>query len=183
MATLLDNGAAGTPLGQIGQGYAGQPNLNQLQTGFSATSPFWQNAFARISQNPAFSSLSAGQSNPNAPAGSSVLDLLHNRGYLGGLQTGGQTSGMQNAPGALTFPPAAGADATSAPPSAIGGAPASGMPSLARSPANGPPFGYGQPSSMMGLGFNAAGFGGLGATGGQGPAARYWARLNSIGGS
>jgi len=73
------------------------------------------------------------------------------------------------------------------PPAAAAGTLGSGTPSqaLASPPASGGPFNYwqSQPSPMMGRGFNAAGFGGLGATGGQGPGARYWSRLNNIGGS
>jgi len=63
------------------------------------------------------------------------------------------------------------------PGSVVGEAPTDGgqsqalpqSPALARSPASGAPFGYGQPSGMMGGGFNAAGFGGPGAMGGKAP--------------
>src|SRR5712671_6132756 len=70
MAAAIDNQPGFTPLDQLGQGYyglggtqnfnyTGQPNPNPPQTGFSPTSmsPFLLNAFPRISQNPAFSSL------------------------------------------------------------------------------------------------------------------------------
>src|SRR5258706_220303 len=176
MAALMDKGTVyGPPLNQLGQ-----PNPNPPQAGFSAPglSPFWQ----QISQNPAFSSLfqrgGGPPANPPATGGDSgqAGTWMQNMGPLAG-DAGQPMTGASLASnfGQPPSPPAA---------NAMGGAPAGGAPSqtLANPPASGGPFGYGQRSPMMGSSFNAAGFGGLGATG-QGPGARYWSRLNNIGGA
>src|SRR6267154_1734248 len=159
MAALMDNGTGyGTPLNQIGQ-----PNPNPPQAGFSAPglSPFWQNTFQRISQNPAFSSLFQGRGGPpaNPPATGGV-------GQAGGwMQNMAPMAGDAGQPA----PSASLADNFGQPPNppaanATAGTPGGGMPSqtLASPPASGGSFNYWQPqpSPMMGRG-NAAGFGGL----------------------
>ena len=170
----------GNSLDQIGQGYANPP-----QGSFSGMSPFWQNSVPQILQNAAFSSLFQGRGGPpaNPPATGGGV------GQAGGwMQNTAPMAGDAGQPA----PSASLADNFGQPPnppaaSATAGTPGGGMPSqtLASPPASGGSFNYWQPqpSPMMGRGFNAAGFGGLGATGGQGPGARYWSRLNNIGGA
>src|SRR5258707_9469457 len=163
MATLLGNS-----LDQIGQGYANPP-----QTGFSATgmSPMWQN----ILQNPAFASLRQAAGNPQ----NSNYAGIFPSDAAGPPPNPPATQNFNYPVSPPAFPPATGDNQSggasaipsiaSAPGSAAGGAPAGGPPSQ--------PYWPSQRQPMMGGGFNAAGFGGLGATGGQRPRAPHWARF------
>jgi len=157
----------GNSLDQIGQGYANPP-----QGSFSGMSPFWQNSVPQILQNQAFASLRQAGGGPQ------------NSNYAG-IFPGSDAMGHPANPPATGDNQFGGAPPSQPPPNppAGGGFPSQFPPNP---PASGGPFGYGQQPPAIGNALNAGGFGGLGAMfAGQRPGlgARYWARLNNIGGS
>ncbi len=195
----MDNQSGFMPLDQIGQGYGNPPaNPPVGQAGLAG--------YFNQGMTPNFSGFNLQGSGQSGGPPMSFQDIMRGPGdFRSRLQqfvSQGQGGGPQNSnyAGRPANPPAFGsanllpgtagvpssADATSSILSAAPASAAGGMPSQppANPPASSAPYGYGQPSGMMGNAFNAAGFGGLGAAmGGQGSGARYWSRLNNIGGA
>jgi hypothetical protein len=154
---------------------------NWNQTGQAFSNPQYGNANPPGSGDPIMSSFSP-PGNPAAGGVGQTGNWMQDTGQMG-FNANPPAGGGVSATGPFMQNNAA-ITATDASP----GAPSGGTPSpaLARAPASGPPMGYGQPSPMMGGMSNPAGFGGIGGMyGGQRPGigARYWARLNNIGGS
>jgi len=171
----MDNQPGFMPLGSIGQGYA-NPAAGSGQS-WSPPMSFMQGPgdFRSHLQAWAAQRFPSMQNNDaGGPAGPPANPPAFNN--LAGY---GAASPPPNPP---AFGGTDAGDTTAATPGSIAGNPPSQ--SLANPPASGGPVSYGQRMPMMGNAFNAAGFGGLGvAMGGQGPGARYWARLNNIGGT